>query len=217
MEHDEFFLDITKGKNVIIVGPSPILLGTGKGEEIDSYDLVIRTNNMINSLILNPELGKDYGKRTDILYVNSAYFRYIENWKTQEWISRGLQMLCTKAVRRFPEFPIPLRNFTPKSNNKIFTKSPLLGVFIVDDLLKTLCKSITLEGIDGYASMNLEQKEPTEYLPDYYIFQKEPEKRHHHSIWRESLYFLNLEKKGKIILEDHVKKSLEKSIIMYKD
>lgn len=57
------FNDYLKGKNVILVGPSPYLEGKGRGTFIDSFDVVIRFNRGWN---IPESQHADYGSKTDI-------------------------------------------------------------------------------------------------------------------------------------------------------
>ena len=41
---------LLKGKRVIIVGPSRTSLGTGQGDAIDGYDIVVRFNDAIEHM-----------------------------------------------------------------------------------------------------------------------------------------------------------------------
>ena len=54
-------------RKVIIVGPSPFLEGKNMGSYIDSFDVIIRMNHGPKLVLSNP---KDYGSRTDIVYLN---------------------------------------------------------------------------------------------------------------------------------------------------
>lgn len=62
------FIKNKKNKKVIIVGPSPHLIGLKLGEQIDSYDIIVRMNNSYTI-----ENVKDYGSRTDILFLNGMW------------------------------------------------------------------------------------------------------------------------------------------------
>ena len=53
------------GKRIAVVGPSPHLEGSGMGEQIDSYDIICRLNELFPT-----GLEKDYGSRSDILFWN---------------------------------------------------------------------------------------------------------------------------------------------------
>ncbi len=53
-----------RGKSIALVGPSPHLENLSLGETIDSYDVVLRVNE------LSYEIGKnDFGSRTDVVFI----------------------------------------------------------------------------------------------------------------------------------------------------
>ena len=54
-----------ENKRIVLVGPSPHLIGKNYGAYIDSFDVVVR----INELGVVPEMAKDYGSRTDIAFL----------------------------------------------------------------------------------------------------------------------------------------------------
>tara|TARA_B100001250_G_scaffold169750_1_gene146204 strand:+ start:37686 stop:38429 length:744 start_codon:yes stop_codon:yes gene_type:complete len=56
---------LLEGKSIAIVGPSPHLTNLGLGKRIDSYDIVIRINE-----ILSKKSSKDYGSKNDLIFVN---------------------------------------------------------------------------------------------------------------------------------------------------
>jgi ribosomal protein L20A (L18A) len=64
-KYDTQYNDLLRDKKVIIVGPSPSLLGSGKGKEIDEYDIVVRDNK---GFPIEEGLESDLGSRTDIHY-----------------------------------------------------------------------------------------------------------------------------------------------------
>ena len=59
------FTDLINDKKVALVGPAAYMVGSNYGEEIDSYDTIIRLNRGIESI---HKYGEDVGVRTDILY-----------------------------------------------------------------------------------------------------------------------------------------------------
>ena len=63
-EKDKTFEKMVKGKRVAIVGNGPQELGSGNGQKIDSYDVVIRFNGGAKT---GKEYAKDYGTKTTIL------------------------------------------------------------------------------------------------------------------------------------------------------
>jgi predicted O-linked N-acetylglucosamine transferase (SPINDLY family) len=57
------FLDaLLTGKTIACVGNGPAEIGKGRGQEIDSHDIVIRFNNFDTS----PEFSADYGQKTSL-------------------------------------------------------------------------------------------------------------------------------------------------------
>jgi hypothetical protein len=75
---DYNLLQYLEGKTVAYVGPAPYLKGSGKGELIDSHDVVVRIQHGIPN-------EKDYGSRSDIIQscLNDNYgpplVEYLEN------------------------------------------------------------------------------------------------------------------------------------------
>ena len=59
-------LSLVEGKRVAVVGPAPYLRDSNAGEDIDSYDIIVRPN----SFQIPSYLKKDYGSRTDIMFHN---------------------------------------------------------------------------------------------------------------------------------------------------
>ena len=58
--------NLLENKRVAIVGPAPYLTGSGSGELIDSYDIILRPNQFS----VPNDLKTDYGSRTDIMNHN---------------------------------------------------------------------------------------------------------------------------------------------------
>jgi len=71
LDFDPAYGELVKGKRVAIVGPAETLIGTGRGDFLDSYDLVVRFNTVIEYLPFSEKLARDIGTRADILYVNN--------------------------------------------------------------------------------------------------------------------------------------------------
>lgn len=75
-EYEKFLKD----KNVIIVGPSKSIEGSGIGRKIDSKDIIVRLNNSYP--IYSSRITSDIGSRTDVLYHTGAIdtcLRYAAN------------------------------------------------------------------------------------------------------------------------------------------
>lgn len=62
---DKSYNEFLKDKRVVIVGPSPSLEGSGKGDWIDSFDIVVRINK---AFPVEEGMTEDIGSRTDIHY-----------------------------------------------------------------------------------------------------------------------------------------------------
>lgn len=57
---------IKKAKSIAIVGRSPVLIGMGRGAEIDSHDVVIR----FNMADVSGKYQKDFGIKNDVMVIN---------------------------------------------------------------------------------------------------------------------------------------------------
>lgn len=59
------FHEYLKNKRVAIVGPAPSVIGSKQGEEIDSYDIIVRINK---ALPIPENLKSDIGSKTNVLF-----------------------------------------------------------------------------------------------------------------------------------------------------
>lgn len=64
-QYDTQYNDMLKGKRVIVIGPSPSLEGSGRGAEIDEFDVVVRMNK---AFPVEEGMESDIGSKTDIHY-----------------------------------------------------------------------------------------------------------------------------------------------------
>lgn len=64
-QFDELYNEFLKDKRVIIIGPSPSLEESDKGDWIDSFDVVVRMNK---AFPVEEGMESDIGSRTDIHY-----------------------------------------------------------------------------------------------------------------------------------------------------
>jgi len=88
------------GKTVAIVGPARTIVGTGRGSLIDSFDLVVRFNDMIEQLPIGPRLAADIGARADIFYCNQVILR--QRLLEQEGMShRRFARMCDSAQIKY--------------------------------------------------------------------------------------------------------------------
>ena len=68
-QSDRSYAELIRDKRIAVVAPSAA--ETFRGEEIDSYDIVIRTNIVEPELLKN--VAKHTGRRTDIVYFNGRF------------------------------------------------------------------------------------------------------------------------------------------------
>lgn len=143
-----------KGKNVVFVGASPIEKGREKGIVIDNaYDVVVKTNG---SVFLNcDDYYRDYGKRIDVLYTNHQFYREMSPFPLDEWKSRGIKYLRMKVcsdlydINKFINAEIIIKSI--KEVNEFLTGATM-GAYIFNDILRCNPMSLTVHGIDFFAS-----------------------------------------------------------------
>lgn len=90
---DEAFRARVNGKRVAIVGPAPSVVP--QGEEIESYDLVVRFNYRAP---LDPSETHIYGSRTDLSYYNFEFFSNIYHQNGDVSFLSDLPSIAVKSV-----------------------------------------------------------------------------------------------------------------------
>ena len=91
---DSQLAEYLKDKKVAYVGPAPYMIGKAKGEQIDSYDVVVRIQHGIPN-------EKDYGTRTDIIQscLNANYGPpVVEHLRTLCSEDRPKFIICNDTV-----------------------------------------------------------------------------------------------------------------------
>lgn len=163
------YYDWLRGKRVIIVGPAGYLQGRGKGEWIDSFDVVVRVNHAVP--VSFPE---DYGKRTDVLYhilsrrnqTGNPFAKVlvereeIELWKKEgvEWLVCRHASASNRAKEMGPKINGLLKwccihhSFTTRITQSFNSKTPNTGVAAIIHLLASDIASLDIVGFDLYAS-----------------------------------------------------------------
>lgn len=165
LEHN--YKNFLKGKRVIFVGPGPMLKGSGKGSWIDSFDVVIRTNNFIN-LLDSPEIRKDYGSKCHVLYVNRQFYRECKPFPIEDWVKkRGLEWICIKHARGKDKQEwrknIKVREVKATISSLIREcPSVLMGSVLIYETCEAEYETFFIEGID----FNLSR--PKVFVPDRY-------------------------------------------------
>ena len=155
------------GKRVVLVGPAASLLGRGLGDEIDSYDVVVRLN-----LASPVPAGRraDVGSRTDVLYhvlYSANHLKQLGRQHTAEevaaWQTDGVRFLVTRhelhneRVRRIrpllgdlPLLLIPERFKAQVAHHA--QSNPNTGTLAIAHLLAHPVASLHVAGFDFYES-----------------------------------------------------------------
>lgn len=153
-QKDQEFQQLIQNKNIIIVGPSPYLKDKNYGEWIDSFDYVVKFNNMIYS-----NQSQDHGSKIDILYLNNFYTR------KQHFINSPnhdkVKMLVIKPIRDSQLYQIHNNLIKTRIVNQI-TSGLLLGIMSIKDILQFNPNNLHVIGMDFYQSDQL-------YYPNYQL------------------------------------------------
>lgn len=146
-------------KKVIIVGPSPYLIGKKRGSFINSHDIVIRLNK---GWKIPKELEIDYGNRTDILW-HCMKEDACGKFEIESKINYGIKWIVSQFPRNLDYFENDIRNFIRINNDRIkFTTfsdlifflnleiylgtRPNVGQTAIIDLLNYNLKSLHVSG-----------------------------------------------------------------------
>ena len=160
-----------KDKRVVLVGPSKTITMQEEGDTIDSYDVVVRLNSMLD---FGQQDYKYLGSRTDVVYAtlddppkkiavqcikNSVKYlssSYPEGeWFFSERMSQNISLL--KHVRQFTTIILPE---DPYFSIKKKTKSrPNTGFSAIIDLLSSDLKELYIIGVDFYRSSTIDSGE----------------------------------------------------------
>jgi len=163
------YFEYLKDKKVILIGPSPSVLGKGYAEWVDCFDIVVRLNRAVECL---DKVSKEVGKRVDVLY-NCLHPGNLGggNIDIDEWYRRKIKWICSP----YPSTNFSERNiaqFGIRNNNRlgfhIFDKQqynliereigvrPNTGSLAIVDLLSSRLKELHVIGmtfgLDGYYS-----------------------------------------------------------------
>lgn len=156
------FHDFLFGKRVVVVGPSPILVGRNTGREIESFDVVVKTGPSI--LIDSPEYFADYGRRCDVLYMNATFCRNFTTPPIRDMKSKGLKFVrarinlesLVKTLVSHFDVHILEADFI----NKIFVDSlALMGTIAMLDILKAGVAELHVTGMDFNTSRGATMKQ----------------------------------------------------------
>jgi hypothetical protein len=166
------YKEYIKDKRVCFVGPSPILVGKEEGEYIDSFDIVVKTNNAIN--LSSSVYYKDYGIRCDVLYTNNQFQREMGPLPVKSWGHNDLKWLCMKVCNR--EYLDYYKSFLnvrmiKESINLVNSKinSATMGAYIFTDIAILEPLEFYITGVDFFTSKKakFEHDNYQEYIDGY--------------------------------------------------
>jgi len=144
-----------KGKNAAFVGMAPNIMGKGLGDEINSFDLVFRTN-----IFPIPEEYKvDYGSKCDVISMlkSSAINPDVFSKGGIQWVIHYRPAAKYSPLINYYRMTIDERN---KIRIKIYKeigfdpKHGTAGINIIATVLKSEPKRLKLFGITGYQDKN---------------------------------------------------------------
>lgn len=144
---DDFF-HLVNGKKVVIVGSADHLIGSQCGQLIDSYDVVIRLNDVILSMPFKDNLAIDIGTKTDVLYFNGGKI-YSVDWKEKEGQLRnyvGASCIVRRRDNSTAQKVFRFFGHDPKKN------PPSTGFCAIVDLLKYPVEQIYITGFNFFHS-----------------------------------------------------------------
>jgi len=164
-------------KNVVVVGPSPIVIGEGLGEFIDSFDVVIKMNGGLD--IKNKD---DYGSKCDILFTNHFYTKSVKNL-TKNCENNSVKFLITKTNTNLKSDKVYIDCWERYDYDKLYgLNAPLTGLHAIHTLITHSVKSITLVGMDFYQNTYVDG-----YLPDTFVYDKTKNDQSHDYLKHENV------------------------------
>lgn len=222
-KYREFF----EGKRVVFAGPGSIMKGRGLGGWIDSFDIVVRTNNLPVVIDENKKLSEDIGSRTDVLYMNHQYYKSTYPLPFELYKRLELKWLCMKRCK-----PIDFRVLRKICSVRLFRREsvylskyidvPLTGMVIAYDILKNDPAELCFTGIDFYLDACLKSirgddpKTYQSYIDESYIsdnVKKENKRRgigegKGHDVIPNAAYLKRLLDEGLVTMPDFIEERL---------
>ena len=138
-ENENTFSSLIENKTIALVGPS--YSKEEQGNEIDTYDLVIRLNAFENH---KHEFKKYIGSKTNIVYLNGGEFTKFEKGKKTEFLKNSF--LCSRKSFS-EEFQKKNIRATRKLNFNLFGGNGFVQDVIID-LLHFKIKEIKVFNVD---------------------------------------------------------------------
>lgn len=177
MNIEQQYKDYLSGKRVAVIGPSKSVMLAEDGALIDSYDVVVRLNNMLE---ISEEHQKYFGSRTDVVYATlddppkqialqcaKAKVKFLSSsYPTDEWFFQqrmARNVMFLKNVRHFSTVTMPSEPYWTIKNK--MSSRPNTGFCAIMDLLSSDLKELFIVGIDFYRNIMIDSEDA--YFSDY--------------------------------------------------
>lgn len=214
-KYNDLFKKFIENKTIALIGPAESIIGTGKGNLIDKFDIVIRLNK---SLPLPENLSEDIGTKTTILYnsLNTSDFPGQNKFQNNFLKKHDIKFLCCPYPLENDFFKNDILNYIKRNkfsmpfrvvNNKLYKSiensirtRPFTGTCAICDLLNYNIKYIYISGLDFYT---------TKYYKSYRKINKEQQKKNRNNFYHKSEPQINLLKHmslfdNRIILDSYL-------------
>jgi len=164
-EYNKLFYKYVEGKTIALVGPAQSIIGTGKGDIIDKFDIVVRLNK---SIPLPSNIKNDIGSKSDIVYnsLNTSDFPGENNLNPTLYKKYGVKFVCSSYpfnhnifhddilnyIYKY-KFELPLKVMNDlkfKNFEKSLGTRPYTGTCAIMDLLSYPIKYLYVTGLDFY-------------------------------------------------------------------
>jgi hypothetical protein len=215
------FYNFIYNKRVAFVCPSRILEESWSGDKIDKFDIVVRTNTFFP--VTDKIIARDYGKKCDILYINTKMQKEFPVLPIERYVENGLKWLCFKTDlgkdKELYNNSLNIRDIQHLLNKKqeTYVKSPLMGTLIILDILDHFPKEFWIFGMNFYNGNILDFE--NQYLPNYLpenVYKDYIDKRQNgfftkdkiHDTEENRRFVMNLYHKGKIKFDTITKTNL---------
>jgi len=101
MEESDKVFSMFKGKSVALIGPAQNLIGTSKGNYIDSFDIVCRVQN---GFIIDKKWEIDYGKRCDVMFNTCNLTTLCSLKRNKDYIKKDCKLIiCPIEKKIYPD------------------------------------------------------------------------------------------------------------------
>jgi len=197
-KYKQLYSDFLKNKTVALVGPAESIIGTGKGDIIDKFDIVVRLNK---SLPLPKDMKNDIGTKTSILYnsLNTIDFPGQNKFSNRFLKEHEIQFISCPYPIEIELFRNDILNYIKRNNFGIPFKTmdlnsykslersiqtrPFTGTCAIVDLLSYDLKLLYITGLDFYT---------TKYYKKYRIITDQQQLNTQNNIIHKSYPQLNL-------------------------